>query len=759
MAKLQAAGHHAACVSLASKRVKLHPSDGFGWYWLAVALFSAKDIVNARDAIREASRLRKQDARTLIALGDISIASGDFAQALAAFQAVMSQTPLSDKGTSLRATLHAKIGDLLHALNRLPEAAHAYAEAAKLQSTSAQNWFNLGATLLELNRNLEAYAALDKALANGHPEGEACSAMGAALIGQREWSRAQEVLMRALNLVPNDRKVLNNLSIVCLHLGRLPAAEEFIKRKLALDDGDVAGWVNLGSILRDQKRTQDAFSAFETALQHSPNDFGALSCIGALYADVHSYSNAVRYFRRALEHPPSVHPEYVSTLIMLGNVLATLGEHHECEACFRKALHLQPDARAVWVNWFFVLNNHPDKSPEEIFAEYQAFDARLGAGGQKAFSAQEPIQNNGNRRIHIGYVSADFTRHSVQNFLTPLLTRHDRSAFEVSAFANMAGLEEVDAGYLRLIQNWNFIKGMTAAEVANLVREKQVDILVDLSGHTRGNRLDVFALHPAPVTVSWMGFGSTTGLATMDYYLADSRAVPPEDDRYFSEKPWRLERPYLTYRPRDEMGEPGYLPALATGRITFASLSRTIRFNDMLYTAWAEILKRTPNSVLCLNSQNLNDGDLCKETQCRFAALGIDPARIDCGFESPPWNLLRRIDISLDCFPHNSGTTLFESLYMGVPYITLSGRPGVGRLGAAILGGVSRDEWVAYTTEEYINKAVALASDLHALAAVRASLRSEMRKGPLMDEAGFARAVETAYLQMLEQRCPQRLPQ
>lgn len=756
MARLQATGDHAACVNLASKRVQQHPSDGFAWYWLAVGLSAAQEPSKARDAIREAARLRPNDARTLVMQGDISMAAGDYSQALAAFIAAMPQVP---SGTPLRATLQAKIGDLLHALNRLPEAAQAYAEAARLRGTSAQLWFNLGATLLELDRNLEAYDALEKALVNGHPEAEACSAMGAALMGQREWLGAQQILARSLNLSPDDRKVLNNLSIVCLHLGRLTAAEEFIKRKLALDDHDVAGWVNLGSILRDQKRTQEAFAAFEKALHHSPHDFGALSCVGALYADMHSYTKAVSYFNRALEQPPTAHPQYVSTLIMRGNVLATLGKHGESEACFRKALQLQPDSRAVWVNWFFVLNNLPDKSHEEIFSEYQAFNARLGVQGVTGNISENRAQRERNRRIHVGYVSADFKQHSVQNFLEPLLSRHDRTAFEVSAFANMTGLEQVGGDYQRLIENWHFIKGMTAKEAAHLVLEKRVDILVDLSGHTGGNRLDIFALHPAPVTMTWMGFGSTTGLSTMDYYLADSCAVPAQDDRFFSETPWRLDRPYLVYRPRKDMGDPGELPAKAAGRITFGSLSRTIRFNDALYAAWAEILKATPNSILCLNSQNMNDTDLCRETQRRFAALGVDPERIDCGFESPPWNLLRRIDISLDCFPHNSGTTLFESLYMGVPYITLSGRPGVGRLGSAILRGVERDEWVAYTVEEYVAKAVALASDLPALSAIRKSLRSAMQNGPLMDEAGFARSVEAAYGQMMEHSLQRSLPQ
>ncbi len=749
MARLQTAGNHAACIDLASKRLKNHPADGFSWYWLAVGLLSRKEFAKAADAARQASRLCPQDVRAFIAMGEASVASGDLVQALAAFQQAM---PLANalqpegRPSPLLVTLLHKIGDLLHALNRLTEAAQAYSEAVMLQPTSAQLAFNLGITLLALGQSAAAQLALEKALANGHPEAEACSAMGVTLMEQGEWRRAKVLLMRALDSEPHDRQVLNNLAIVCQHLGQLADAEALIRRRLKIDERNAAAWVNLGGILRDQKRIEEAFSAFETALQYSAEDFSALSCMGALCADTHSYRNAVRYLRRALEQPPSVHPQYVGTLITLGNVLAIMGEHRESESLFKKALQLQPNAKQVWTNWFFVLNNHPEKRPEEIFLHYKAFDTKFNASAESNVCPQIA-----NRRIHVGYVSADFTRHSVQNFLAPLLSRHDRSAFQVSAFANMAGPEQVGGGYLRLVENWHFIKGLTDLEVANLVREKQVDILVDLSGHTGGNRLDVFALRPAPVSVSWMGFGSTTGLRAIDYYLADDHAIPKDDEPFFSEQPWRLDRPYLAYRPRDPMGEVGELPALSAGRITFASLSRSIRFNDSLFAAWADILEKTPGSVLLLNSTNMADADLGREIQQRLAHMGIDPARVDCGFESPPWDLLRRIDISLDCFPHNSGTTLFESLHMGVPYITLSDRPGVGRLGSAILHGLNRPEWVAYTVDEYVTKAVALASDLPALARTRASLRNELQNSPLMDEPGFARSVEAAYVKMLKQ--------
>lgn len=163
---------------------------------------------------------------------------------------------------------------------------------------------------------------------------------------------------------------------------------------------------------------------------------------------------------------------------------------------------------------------------------------------------------------------------------------------------------------------------------------------------------------------------------------------------------------------------------------------------------WSAILKRLPGAKLVIDSTNFQDEALCAGLKAKFEAEGVAGERLEIGFHSPPWDVLRGMDIGLDCFPHNSGTTLFETLYMGVPYVTLAGRPSVGRLGSSILEGVGHPEWIASSEDEYVEKVVALASDLGSLAAVRSTLRSEMEACPLMDEADFARSVEQGYRQM-----------
>jgi predicted O-linked N-acetylglucosamine transferase (SPINDLY family) len=289
---------------------------------------------------------------------------------------------------------------------------------------------------------------------------------------------------------------------------------------------------------------------------------------------------------------------------------------------------------------------------------------------------------------------------------------------------------------------------MTDEALAERIRADGIDVLVDLAGHTASNRLGVFARKPAPVSVSWLGFGYTTGLTAIDYLMTDAASAPAGSESLFSEAPWRLPTPGFVYRPAGGMGEPGLLPALRQGGLTFGTLTRSVRVNHHTVRVWSAILQRAPGARLLIDSMNYRDPGMRQALLDRFAAHGIEPQRLQVGFHSPPWDVLRGIDIGLDCFPHNSGTTLFETLYMGIPYVTLAGRPSVGRLGSSILEGVGHPEWIAHSEDEYIDKAVALAGNLPRLAALRAGLRAQMQASPLMDEPGFARKVEAAYREM-----------
>jgi len=413
------------------------------------------------------------------------------------------------------------------------------------------------------------------------------------------------------------------------------------------------------------------------------------------------------------------------------------------------------------------------------------------------------------RRLKVGYVSPDFRRHSCRHFLEPLLCHHDKNAIEVYAYAELVLEDEVTSRYKGYTDHWVPTVGMSDDALSERIRADGIDILVDLAGHTDNNRLAVFARKPAPVSLSWLGFGYTTGLSAVDYLLTDATSAPAGSEGLFSETPWRLDTPGFAYRPADGMGTVSALPALThvhvlsegnypdwvvpdemlckaqiadshasnsqpgsvparnnqTGQIpprkpyiTFGALTRAVRINPRVIRVWSELLKRVEGARLVIDSRDFKSAAMQDALAEKFAVHGIARERLEIGFHSPPWDVLRGMDIGLDCFPHNSGTTLIESLYMGVPFVTLAGRPSVGRLGSAILEGVGHPALIAHTEDEYVETAAALASNLEKLAALRAGLRQEMERGPLMDEAGFARKVEKAYREMFEKWAGEHRP-
>ena len=391
-----------------------------------------------------------------------------------------------------------------------------------------------------------------------------------------------------------------------------------------------------------------------------------------------------------------------------GLALMRQGRLAEAEAALRHALALRPDFALPHSNILFCLNYRPDVSAEDIFAEYRRWDRQHALPllpAQPGFD----LDRSPERRLRIGYVSPDFRQHAVALFAEPLLAAHDRSAIELHCYAEVPAPDAVTERFHALADHWHSTVGLSDAELAEQIRRDRIDVLVDLAGHTAGNRLLTFARKPAPIQVAWLlGHGYTSGLSAMDAFLADAELAPPGADGLFSERLIRLSRIPLAYAPPAEMPDVAPLPALANGCITFGYFGRTVRLNDAVLAAWARILHAVPGSRLMLNSAPFGEPAGREQMSARFAALGIDPARLDLVYTSPQprtWAAYGEIDIALDPFPHNAGTTTIEALWQGVPVLSLAGRPTVGRFGAAILHAVGLDDWVTNDVDAYVARA------------------------------------------------------
>ena len=567
------------------------------------------------------------------------------------------------------------------------------------------------------------------------------------LMTRQAFLEAEPIARRLTKTAPKFWDAWEALAITLLSTGRVPDAVLPAMRMIELAPADAQSYIVLAVAMARLGRTAEAIAAGRRAVELAPASAEAHSALASGLATERRYKEAEESNRTAI----SLDPMHRKAWINLAKTLIDAGDASAAERVLQEALVRFPLDVTARNNRMFALNYSVDKTAEEIFDAYQAYDRDVCAPLRKTWR-EHKNPKVADRRLKIGYVSPDFRKHSGNNFLEPVLVHHDRQAFELTAYAELDTEDEVTKRFQNYFDNWVPTLKLTDSELAEKIRADGIDILVDLAGHTQGNKLSVFARKPAPVSLTWMGYGYTTGLSAIDYIVMDDVMAPVGSEHLFSEKIWRL-KPGCPYRPGDSMGEVNELPALSGEGVTFGTLSRAIRINHRTIRTWAAILRRLPTARLVVNSGSYRDTAMADALAARFEAQGVSRNRLLIGFNSPPWDVLRSIDIGLDCFPHNSGVTLVEFIQMGVPFVSLADRPSVGRVGSSILSTIGHPEWICETEDEYVEKAVSLATDLPALAEIRRNLRRDMRNSALTDEVGFTRRFEADLRKMFTQWC------
>ncbi|HUN69463.1 MAG TPA: tetratricopeptide repeat protein, partial [Burkholderiales bacterium] len=424
----------------------------------------------------------------------------------------------------------------------------------------------------------------------------------------------------------------------------------------------------------------------------------------------------------------------------------------EAIATYRRSLELVPDHAATYSNLLLEMNYSASEDAAAIFAEHQRFGARFA----RRYEAPAP-DPAWPRRLRLGYVSPDFRQHVVMRFMEPILARHDRQRFEVSCYHTNPRKDEITERLRALAEHWVDAEDFSEVELAERIRADRIDILVDLAGHTAGNSLPVFAMKPAPVQVTYLGYPNTTGLGAIDYRITDAYADPPGGaDRLSAERLVRLSRCFLCYRPTPGTPEVGPLPASRNGVVTFGSFNNFAKLSGPFLDASARVLEAVPGSRLMLKGKALSIAGIAESVRDRFRRAGIDPSRVDLrGWEAGVKDHLaiyNSVDIALDSFPYNGTTTTCEALWMGVPVVSLAGDRHAARVGASLLHVMGLEQFLAHDAEEYVAICARLAADVGKLTELRSRLRERMRSSPLMDEPGFVRVFEDSLLDMWEKR-------
>ncbi|MBE6102569.1 MAG: hypothetical protein E7200_10850 [Selenomonas ruminantium] len=436
---------------------------------------------------------------------------------------------------------------------------------------------------------------------------------------------------------------------------------------------------------------------------------------------------------------------------LLGSACARLGEHEESTGAFLASAELESDPRqrlAELSNAIFSLNYRERTDPTDWKLLYGRYAREL--------SAVLPYERRayGHGKLRIGYLSADFRLHPVLYFVWGLLTQFDSDHFEVYLYSSVTEKDSWTDRLKELPVQWREIAELTDEAAARQIRADEIDILFELGGHSKGNRLGILAYRPAAVQLSGIGYMGSTGLPAADYFLTDRYCSERASNPYFTEKLLPLPRTHFCFTPLTDFPELGEPSCLSSGYVTFGSFNNFAKVTDAMLQLWAEILRSVPGSRLLLKHKLLGCTEGREWAEKKLFRAGIELTRVELrGFSRDYRKEYNELDIALDTFPYTGGQTTCEALYMGVPVVTLSGqRPG-SRFGWSLLQNLELSECCASTAEEYVQKAVSLASDRKHLAELHGNLRKRMQASPLMQADAYVRDVEQVYMKIYDDFC------
>lgn len=659
---------------------------------------------------------KSPDIALLLGQAESRYAEGDYCAVV-----VLCQKILAEDAGSLEA--HFMLASAYSAGGSWEHAARHYACACELAPEIGFLKINLALTLQELGRFDEALTLYE----------EAARTEGTSL------------------------KLHYNRGVLLQRMERYGAARAAFEQALAIEPGHVNSWINLTAVCLATEAYADALRCCRHGLHLDPDNVALIGNLATTYGKLFRFDESLAWYKKMLVLVTS--DQRAELLGRMANCLSDLWRIDDAIACFDQAIESSSDhvqKRALASTRLFVLHYSPLWPAAAIAAEHLAWGRMyFQPTAERCFANScEP-----ERPIRVAYLSPDLRIHAVVFFLQPVLAAHDPSQVTVYCYADV---KKPDAVTRQIREQhgviWRDCAGLDDAAVQELLLQDGIDILVDLAGHTAGNRLPLFAGRAAPVQISWIGYPNTTGLAEMDYRISDSHADPPGmTEPLHSEELVRLPDSFLCYRPGGDFPDVGPLPVLENGSITFGSFCNFKKVTVDMLDLWARILEAVPGSRLVFRARGLAEERFRQDIAPLFIRRQVDPERITVLGHVPSVvdNLkdYHRIDIALDTFPYHGTTTTCEALCMGVPVITLAGDSHVSRVGVSLLQNVGLAELIAGTPEQYHSRAVSLAADTTRLLALRSDLRNRLLSSPLADNITFARNLENAYRLIWQRWC------
>ncbi len=633
----------------------------------------------------------------------------------------------------------------------------------------------------------QAIRIYEEAISQGRGNGAIYKTLGEMYLSINEYEMALKWLQKAGEFKPGSAELLERIVLALISLGRVEDVTEHVRRTMNLFPGIK---IVPGSITEAVIQIEKIYGTFiadvPEAVQMDAAQMKAILTLADLFLRTRQYSLAQKWYKMVIESisDASIYarlatasrflghfsmamkyqemavakdPDNAEYMANFGTLLMSMGQIERGIEVLRTAVEKSPDQAKIHSALLANLHYLPDLDPEKFFSEHKQW-GQIHAPAKQAriFHDNSPDPD---RRLRIGYLSADFRMHSVAYNFEAFLDRRDSGQIEVYGYANVAAPDAMTERLKSKFDHYRNICSLNDKQAADLIEQDKIDILVEVGGHTSDNRLGVLAHKPAPIQVDYGGF-NTSGMQQIDYRLTDSLLDPAELKKFYVEESVHLPGGLFCYNPPAFAPSVGPLPAGRNGYITFGSFNNSIKVNNYTVMLWAEVLRAVENSHLLLKFRGGDDCEMRNRFLTQFEKMGIAADRISiCGWKSPAEHLelYNQVDIALDTYPFNGCITTLEGLWMGVPIVSLvGGNSLLSRVGLSILSRIGLEFFAASAPAEYVAKASALASKPDALAAMRMSMRERMRAGILCDAENFARNLEQAYRLMWRKWCRNR---
>lgn len=738
--------------TLLRRAVQHHPQQFTFHANLAQLLLSRTQHAAALESVDRAIALSPSTARLYLLKSNILLALERQQDALHAIQTALGLDPRLP-------LLRRQQGEILKQLGRFAEAIPLIEQLHAEHPQDLDTLVLLGQLHSALGSPAAAQACYQRVLAINPNHVSALGNLGISLANEGvHMARARDLLMKTIQLEPESpHTVAFALADVLMQLNESELGMNLLQQIMDGKDIPAATRIqaaqNLSNTLFDTKKVKEAAAIMYEAAEIDPKNplpWAHLAYHGMRLLPI---DKAMGYAEKALV----IKSDDWYAMTVKASMLSLISRADEAIKLFERstALVTGPDLESVIDSSLIHYHYTSDFDPDRTFAAHKHW-------GQLATPARpyRPHTNDRNpdRKLRVGYVSPDLRDHVVATFMEPIFQHHDRENCDIYVYDSGVASGGSPDRFKNHVTQWRDVAYLDDEPLAELIRRDGIDILIDLASHTRDGRLPAFARKPAPVQITYLGYPNTSGLDRMDYRITDAIADPPgQTERWHTEKLLRLNRCAWCWRPGDAMPPEAPLAALANGYVTFGSFNNTAKINDGLLAIWGQILAAVPTAKLLIKGRAMQIPSARQRTIDLLCQAGATPDQVlGTGFAieyQGHFGQIARADIALDTYPYTGTTTTMEMLYLGLPVITLQGVAHVSRVSSSLLHAIGIPELIATTRQQYIDLAVALASDLPRINNYRKTLRQRLMSSPVVDGKDMASAFDTALRQVWRQWC------